>query len=150
MTRQDRYELHLQEAKRHELAGKLPEAIAMLTIARRWTNDGDEMTHLDLWHNRLHREFLKSLPGNRLKVYGWTTMVRRRGRHVQARMILAAKSLAATKATAGDFWPGRDHISTTDNNVEVSMALSNPGVLLWHVLDDCDAMLQALNPRKES
>lgn len=69
----------------------------------------------------------------KLQVYGWVSF---RGR-TQSREVVAAHSLAEVARIAGYKRPSQlFNLEDTGNGPEIAAALSEPGVIFWHPLDE--------------
>ena len=72
-------------------------------------------------------------PVSKLQVYGWVSF---RGR-TQSREVVAAHSLAEVARLAGYKRPSQlFNLSPTGNGPETAAAMSEPGVIFWHPLDE--------------
>jgi hypothetical protein len=74
-----------------------------------------------------------------LQVYGWTGHRRDAGPRLQTREIVAARSRAAAARAAGYASPRQMFaLMDTGNDEECAQALSEPGVVFWHPLDEIE------------
>lgn len=75
------------------------------------------------------------MPADRaLRVYGWCGFV---SGHVQARLIVAAKSKAAAARAAGYKAPRQMfNLCETGNAAEIAAATAQPSIVMWRGLDE--------------